>query len=54
MPDLQYVFVTGATGAIGRAIALNIAGKGIYHVVLVARNEKKAAGTVEAIKETAC
>lgn len=46
MPDLQFVFVTGATGAIGKAIAANIARKKSYHVVLVVRDEKKAIQTV--------
>lgn len=46
MPDLQFVFVTGATGAIGKAIAANIAKKKSYHVVLVVRDEKKAIQTV--------
>jgi NAD(P)-dependent dehydrogenase (short-subunit alcohol dehydrogenase family) len=43
--------VTGATGAIGRAIARQIATKG-YRVVLIARNEGKAQKTVREIIET--
>jgi retinol dehydrogenase-13 len=50
MPDLQFIFVTGATGAIGKAIAENIARKKSYHVVLVVRDEKKAIRTVNELK----
>jgi retinol dehydrogenase-13 len=52
MPDPQYVFVTGATGAIGKAIAENIARKKDYCVVLVARDEKKAIQTLRELKES--
>jgi len=41
--------VTGATGAIGRAIAQGIAEKPGYEVVLVARNENKARQAVQDI-----
>jgi len=51
MPDLQNVFVTGATGAIGKAIAANIAKRKSYHVILVARNETKAIQTVRDLRE---
>jgi NAD(P)-dependent dehydrogenase (short-subunit alcohol dehydrogenase family) len=51
MSDLQYVLVTGATGAIGQAIAANIAKLNQHHVVLIARNEKKAIRTTEEIKQ---
>jgi NAD(P)-dependent dehydrogenase (short-subunit alcohol dehydrogenase family) len=51
MPDLQNVFVTGATGAIGKAIAVNIARKKAYHVFLVVRDEKKAVQTLHDLRE---
>ena len=46
--DQQFVCVTGATGAIGKAIAKNIAKNKACHVVLIARNEIKA---MEATKD---
>jgi NAD(P)-dependent dehydrogenase (short-subunit alcohol dehydrogenase family) len=49
-PDRQIVFITGATGAIGKAIAENIATDKIYHVVLVVRDEKKAVETADKIR----
>jgi len=52
MPDIQYVFVTGATGAIGKAIARNMAQNKIYHVILIVRNEKKAKKTRDEIRKT--
>jgi len=52
MPDPQYVFVTGATGAIGKAIAANIAGKKTCQVVLVVRDEKKAIQTINQLRES--
>ena len=42
--------VTGATGAIGRAIAERIAARPEYEVVLVCRDAAKAEKTVEAIR----
>jgi len=49
--DPQFVaLVTGATGAIGRAIAQRIAGRREYEVVLVCRDAAKAGKTVEAIR----
>ncbi len=42
--------ITGATGAIGTAIARQMAEKG-YRVVAVARNEQKAKSTVDQIRE---
>ena len=42
--------VTGATGAIGRAIAERIAARPDYEVVLVCRDAAKAQATVEAIQ----
>ncbi len=49
--DQQVAFVTGATGAIGAAIAKGIAEQPNYRVVLVARNEAKAKRTVKEISE---
>ncbi len=46
----QIAIVTGATGAIGKAIARQIAGHEDYEVVLACRNEKKAKQAVEEIK----
>lgn len=48
----QVVLITGATGAIGQAIARQIAAKPGYEVVLVARNEAKAQQTVREIIRT--
>jgi NAD(P)-dependent dehydrogenase (short-subunit alcohol dehydrogenase family) len=45
----QVVLITGATGAIGQAIAWQIAAKPGYEVVLAARNEDKAWQTVHEI-----
>jgi retinol dehydrogenase-13 len=42
MGDNQVVIVTGASGAIGKAIARQIAGNTKYGVVLVCRNPQKA------------
>jgi NAD(P)-dependent dehydrogenase (short-subunit alcohol dehydrogenase family) len=51
MPDLQFVFVTGATGAIGKAIAANIVKHRHYHVMLIVRDEEKAIRTADEIKD---
>ena len=40
------ILITGATGAIGKAIAKSIAGMKNYKIVILARNEKKASDTV--------
>ncbi len=44
------VLVTGATGAIGKAIASQIASAPGYRVVLLARNEKKVSVAVEELQ----
>ncbi len=50
---MKTALITGATGAIGKAIARLIAEKYDYRIVLVARNESKAANTVnQLIDET--
>lgn len=46
---LQTALVTGATGAIGKAIARQIAEKPHYEVVLVARDERRVDEAVEVI-----
>lgn len=43
--------VTGATGAIGSAIARNILNTGDYHVTMIARNEEKAKRVMASIKD---
>ncbi len=52
--EKQIAIVTGATGAIGKAIARQIAGHEDYEVVLACRNENKAKQAVEEIKRTTC
>lgn len=47
----QVVLVTGATGAIGKAIARQIAAQAGYVVVLAVRNEEKARAAVHDIKQ---
>lgn len=49
-PDKPVALVTGATGAIGQAIARQLAGKK-HRVVLACRSEAKARSAVEAIKK---
>lgn len=49
-PGKITAFVTGATGAIGEAIARNIAKDHNYKVVLVVRNESKAINIINNIK----
>lgn len=44
------VIVTGATGAIGGAIALGLAKQSQYHIFLVARDKGKAERTVDRIR----
>lgn len=48
----QVVMVTGATGAIGKAIARQIAAEDGYEVILAVRNEAKARQAVAEIKQT--
>lgn len=50
MDNLKSVLITGATGAIGKSIARLIAEHEKYAVTIVARNEHKAANSVEEIK----
>jgi len=50
--DKKVVFVTGATGAIGKAIVRQIASKPDYLVVAVARNLAKAEKTIDDIRRT--
>jgi NAD(P)-dependent dehydrogenase (short-subunit alcohol dehydrogenase family) len=47
------VMVTGATGAIGRAIARQLAGQAGYEVVLACRNEQKASQAAHEIRQAA-
>ncbi len=47
----QVALVTGATGAIGKAIAQGIAKNGAYQVVLACRNEEKAVRAVRDISQ---
>jgi NAD(P)-dependent dehydrogenase (short-subunit alcohol dehydrogenase family) len=49
MDNKKLALVTGATGAIGKAIASQVLATGKYHVMIVARNEDKAKETVEDI-----
>lgn len=50
--DHQVALVTGATGAIGKDIARQIAEKHAYEVVLLCRDEEKAKKAVEEIKKS--
>ena len=49
---IRVCLVTGATGAIGKSIARQIAGRPDTEVVLACRDEKKAGQTVREIVET--
>lgn len=50
MHDMKTALISGATGAIGKAIASLIAQKG-YKIVLVARNETKAIQLIDRLKK---
>lgn len=50
--DIRVCLVTGATGAIGKAIARQIAGRPDTEVVLACRNKDRASQTVGEIVET--
>jgi NAD(P)-dependent dehydrogenase (short-subunit alcohol dehydrogenase family) len=50
--ERHVALVTGATGAIGQAIAKEIAAHPGYEVVLACRNEEKGRGAVEEISRT--
>ena len=50
MNDKKLALVTGATGAIGKAIARQILLKREYHVIMVVRNEEKAVSTIEEVR----
>lgn len=49
--EKQVVVVTGATGAIGRAIARNLAAKPDFEVILLCRNEPNAEQAVARIRQ---
>lgn len=51
MAERQIALLTGATGAIGAAIARGIAVRPEYEVVIAARSEKKAGRVVELIRQ---
>ncbi len=49
--SIKKAIVTGATGAIGKAIARQMVERG-YHVTIIARNETKALQVVKAIQQS--
>jgi NAD(P)-dependent dehydrogenase (short-subunit alcohol dehydrogenase family) len=49
--ELKKAIITGATGAIGKAIARQIAATGEYEVIIVGRNPTKSENTVTEIRE---
>jgi len=48
---MKTALITGATGTIGKAVALKIAGMQNYRIVIIARDELKAENTVRTIRE---
>jgi NAD(P)-dependent dehydrogenase (short-subunit alcohol dehydrogenase family) len=50
MSTKKLAIVTGATGAIGKAIARQVLATGDYRVIMVARNEDKAKKAIEDIR----
>jgi len=49
--DLKTVVVTGATGAIGKAISRQIAGKQDYMVIMISRDEIRAVQAVSEVRK---
>ena len=47
----KVVLLTGATGAIGSAIAEGIASQDDYKLVILCRNQSKAQGFIKKIKD---
>jgi NAD(P)-dependent dehydrogenase (short-subunit alcohol dehydrogenase family) len=50
MEHKKLAIVTGATGAIGKAIARQLLSTGIYRIIMVVKNEEKARKVIEDIR----